>query len=197
MLHNITSSSPNSPYASLAIASSPPAMPLPRSPVPPLKLLPREPPNGGGVGERQGKDAAMQEASFVKDAFASFLFDQVKPGREESSSELIPAPSRALPAAEGYGEDCLPPMSECVVTSALTCPGRAAQAHRETDIPNRSPPWLKQASGSDSPKVARYKRRKRIENGCEGTEVLQDETTGLCTWRDVTNSLPDTNRLLM
>ena len=145
MLHNITSSSPNSPYASLAIASSPPAMPLPRSPVPPLKLLPREPPNGGGVGERQGKDAAMQEASFVKDTFASFLSDQVKLGREESSSEPISAPSRAHPAA---------------------------------------------ASGY-TPKVARYKRRERIENGCEGTEVLQDETQGLRTWRDVTNSLPD------
>ena len=141
LLHNITSSSPNS----LAIASSPSAMPLPRSPVPPLKLLPREPPNGGGVGERQGEDAAMQEASFVKDTFASFLSDQVKLGREESSSEPISAPSRAHPAA---------------------------------------------ASGY-TPKVARYKRRERIENGCEGTEVLQDETQGLRTWRDVTNSLPD------
>ena len=122
LLHNMTASSPNFPYVSLAIASSPLAIPLPRSPVPALKLLLREPPN------------------------------QVKPAREESSScdtsETIPAPSQALPAA---------------------------------------------ASGSDSPKVARHKRRERIENGCEDTEVLQDETIGLCTWRDVTDSLPDNN----
>jgi hypothetical protein len=146
LLHNITSSSTNSPYASSAIASSPPAIPPPRSPVPPLKLLPREPPNDGGVEEGQGKDASMHVASFVNDAFASFLSDQVKPTREESSSGPISAPSRALPA-----------------------------------------------SGSDSPKVARYKRRERIENGCEDTEVLQDETPGLCTWRDVTDNLPDNN----
>jgi hypothetical protein len=58
---------------------------------------PLEPPNGGGVGEGQGKDASMHVASFVKVALASFLSDQVKPAREDSSSEPIPAPSRALP----------------------------------------------------------------------------------------------------
>ena len=58
---------------------------------------PREPPDARGVGEEQGKDASMHVASFVKVAFASFLSDQVKPAQEESSSEPIPAPSRALP----------------------------------------------------------------------------------------------------
>ena len=47
--------------------------------------------------EGQGKDASMHVASFVQDAFPSFLSDQLKSEREESSSEPIPAPSRALP----------------------------------------------------------------------------------------------------
>ena len=43
------------------------------------------------------KDASMHVARFVKVACAAFFSDQVQPAREESSSEPIPAPSRALP----------------------------------------------------------------------------------------------------
>ena len=116
LLQNLSSSPPSSFYDPSPATATSPNVPFPRSPVPPLRLLPRgDPEHGGGVFNGSDKDtesdlekehATTQVAGMVKDVLASFLSDaELKPAPGESVSETVPNPSPGLPAASSEPDD--------------------------------------------------------------------------------------------
>ena len=116
LLHNLSSSPPNFSNDPPATATPAPDVPILRSPVPPLILLPRgEPEHDGGMKNGPAKDtendmekehAPMQVASVVKDVLASCLSDsELSPAQEASVSEPVPTPSPALPATSSEPDE--------------------------------------------------------------------------------------------